>query len=291
MNKFPIWLKKELPSKKIPQEMSSLFKELNVNTVCQSARCPNIGKCFSNKTATFMILGQVCSRNCTFCAVKKGTPEPINNDEPKNIADICSKLEIKHAVITSVTRDDLPNGGAAHFCKVIEEIRKLNKNIIIEILTPDFMENFESLELIAESGPDIFNHNIETVPALYPQIRPKANFKRSLRVLKKIKELNPDIYTKSGIMVGLGEYQNEIFDVMEKIREADVSILTIGQYLQPTKEHYPVKEYVIPEKFAEYKNKALEIGFSHVLSAPLVRSSFEAIEFSKKIGLIKDKKS
>ncbi|MBI5416811.1 lipoyl synthase [Candidatus Poribacteria bacterium] len=281
MTRIPGWLRESLPNKKISDEMASLLKQFNLNTVCQSARCPNIGKCFSHKTATFMILGNICTRKCTFCAVKKGKPEKIQDNEPENIAKACSLLNIKHIVITSVTRDDLPDGGAGHFTRVIKEIKKINNKTIVEVLTPDFQGNIKSLEIITEAHPDIFNHNIETVPNLYPYIRPEANFDRSINLLINIKRINPDIYSKSGIMVGMGETEEQVYDVMERLRTANCDILTIGQYLQPTKTHYPVKEYITPDIFEKYKAKAIDMGFKYVASAPLVRSSFEAEEFSK----------
>ncbi|MBI5207578.1 MAG: lipoyl synthase [Candidatus Firestonebacteria bacterium] len=286
MSKFPVWLRNELPDKKVPVYMVSLLQELNLNTVCQSARCPNIGKCFSNKRATFMILGNICTRNCTFCAIKKGIPQKIDKNEPLNIAHACIKLGIRHAVVTSVTRDDLPLGGAEQFAQVIKEIKKFNNKIIIEVLTPDFSGNIESLDIIASNEPNIFNHNIETVQSLYPKIRPMANYKQSLDVLKKIKEIKPDIFTKSGIMVGLGEKKEEVYEVMRNLRKINCDILTIGQYLQPAFDNFPVNEYIPPEVFADYKIKAQELGFKYVASAPLVRSSFEAEEFSWEAGLL-----
>ncbi|MBI4652106.1 lipoyl synthase, partial [Candidatus Desantisbacteria bacterium] len=264
MTKFPEWLRLKLPDKKVPPEMIALLKEFNLNTVCQSARCPNIGKCFSHKRATFMILGEICTRHCSFCAVKKGAPVPVNDEEPESIAKACVKLGIQHAVITSVTRDDLPDGGALLFYRVIKEIKKLNNKTIVEVLTPDFKENNASLRIIAEAFPDIFNHNVETVPSLYEYIRPEADFKRSLRVLKKIKKFNSKIFTKSGIMVGMGEKEEEVYGVMMDLRKAGCDILTIGQYLQPTTAHFPVKEYLTPEIFCEYKEMALNMGFKYV---------------------------
>ncbi len=276
---FPPWLKKRVSFNEDYIKVKNLLKKLNLNTVCQSAGCPNIGECFARGTATFMILGNVCTRNCRFCAVPKGKPEPLDDDELRRVAEAVLKMGLKHVVVTSVTRDDLSDGGAAHFAKVIEEIRKVKPDTTIEVLTPDFKGDHDAIKTVVDLLPDIFNHNVETVPALYNMVRPQANYKTSLEVLRYVKELNSDIYTKSGLMVGLGEKEDEVIEVMKDLREVGCDILTIGQYLQPTLKHLEVKEYVRPEIFEKYKEIGYELGFKYVASGPFVRSSFHADDF------------
>ncbi|MEA2066075.1 MAG: lipoyl synthase [Thermotogota bacterium] len=278
--RLPEWLRhKNLFNQKMI-ETRKVLKEFELHSVCQSARCPNIGECFANKTAAFMILGDVCTRNCRFCAVKTGYPGPIDDEEPVRLARAVGKLGLRHVVITSVTRDDLPDGGAEQFIRTIENIHKLDSKIIIEILTPDFKMNRDAIKEVVAAGPNIYNHNVETVPRLYSRVRPEANYQRSLSVLKYVKELNDSIYTKSGIMVGLGEKEDEVVQVMKDLRSIDCDIFTIGQYLQPTRDHLPVVKYIEPEKFDRYKDIGRELGFKYVASGPYVRSSYHAKDFS-----------
>ncbi len=253
-----------------------ILREKGLNTVCESARCPNIAECFSKPTATFMILGDVCTRRCGFCSVEKGYPMPPMDDEPIKIAEVSAKLSLRHVVITSVTRDDLPDKGAGQFARTIDEVRRLNKGITVEVLTPDFSGSKESIMEVAESKPEIYNHNIETVPRLYKKVRPQADYKRSLELLKLVKELYPDIITKSGIMVGLGEEKDEVIGVMKELRNVRCDVLTIGQYLMPTKNNLPVIEYVKPDVFDYYKQEGEKMGFKQVESGPFVRSSYNA---------------
>jgi len=275
---LPEWLKKRAPKEEILQEMQRLLRSLSLHTVCEEARCPNIGECFARKTATFMILGDRCTRNCTFCAVKKGNPLPLDPQEPENIAKAVNKLRLKYVVITSVTRDDLNDGGANQFAKTIREISKLNKKTKTEVLIPDFKGSLPSLKKVIEAKPFVLNHNLETVSRLYSQVRPLANYKRSLKLLKQAKELNPSIHTKSGLMVGLGETSDEIVKVMKDLRQVKCEILTIGQYLRPSIKHLPVKEYIKPEEFQEYKKIGKSLGFLSIISGPFVRSSYRAGE-------------
>ena len=276
--KLPQWFKKKLPPDKDRKKTRELLKSLNLKTVCQEAHCPNIGECFSKKTATFMILGKTCTRNCKFCAVIHGKGEKVDPTEPLNIAKAVEKLKLKHVVITSVTRDDLKDGGVGQFISTIKEINKLNSNIIIEILTPDFKGDKIILRKLVEANFDIFNHNIETVPSLYNKVRPEANYKQSLSVLYLIKKLKPNILTKSGIMVGLGEKKSEVIEVLKDLRESNCDMLTIGQYLQPSQNHVKINEFVTLKQFAEYKKNAEDLGFKAVSSGPFVRSSYKSNE-------------
>lgn len=275
-SKFPEWLKKKPVRVEKVHKIKSLLRKLKVNTVCESARCPNIGECFSKPTATFMILGNRCTRNCKFCNIKSETPEPIDFEEPRRIAEATQILELKHLVITSVTRDDLADGGAYHFASTLNYVKKQNKTITTEVLVPDLMGTTKAIKTILDMGPTIFNHNIETVPRLYNQIRHKANYERSLKVLRIAKRINPQIKTKSGLMLGLGERDEEIIKVMGDLRAVNCDIITIGQYLQPSKNHYFVQEFIQPEDFVRYRQIALDMGFLHVESAPFVRSSYNA---------------
>ncbi len=277
----PEWLKIKYSSNRDRSEVEALLADLHLHTVCEEANCPNLMECFCSKTATFMILGRVCTRNCTFCTVTKGDPDPVDPEEPANVARAIGKLGLRHAVITSVTRDDLADGGSAHFAAVIREIRKIDKTVVVEVLTPDFQGDEEALLTVVSARPDILNHNIETVPSLYPEVRPMAVYRRSLEFLRNAKTIDPSIYTKSGIMLGLGETKKEVVSALRDLRDVGCDFLTIGQYLSPSKKHHPVIEYVRPEIFDEYRGIALELGFAHVASGPLVRSSYHAAEALK----------
>jgi lipoic acid synthetase len=274
----PNWLKKRMTINDQQTRVHELLSGLHLNTVCQSAVCPNIAECFAKGTATFMILGNVCTRNCRFCAVESGEPLPVDENEPKRLAIASRELKLKHIVITSVTRDDLPDGGAGHFARTIDELHKELPEATIEVLTPDFKGDESALTLVINSKPDIFNHNVETVPRLYADVRPMADYKRSLQVLKKAKEIDPHIHTKSGIMLGLGEKKSEISEVMSNLIGVGCSILTVGQYLSPSKSHLKIHEYIHPEVFLEIEKEAKELGFAYVASGPFVRSSFNAAE-------------
>ena len=280
--RLPEWLRKRNPYDRNIIETKQILSKLGLESVCQNAKCPNMGECFTNRTATFMIMGNICTRNCNFCAVKNGKPIPLDRNEPHQLAQAVKELGLKHVVITSVTRDDLLDGGAVQFVRCINEIRKLESKIYIEVLTSDFQMNRAALEHLIKARPDIFNHNIETVPRLYPGIRPEADYQRSLMVLDYAKKLNNEIFTKSGIMLGLGETKDEIIEVMEDLLYINCDILTIGQYLQPGRSHIPVDKYIKPEEFEEYKEIGKKLGFKYIASGPLVRSSYNAEDFSKK---------
>ncbi|KXS49887.1 lipoic acid synthetase [Halanaerobium congolense] len=277
-SKFPEWLKRRLPAQDKWMQVEEVLKDLNLNTVCQSAKCPNQGECFVNNTATFMILGKNCTRNCRFCAVNSSRPEKVDPQEPINVAEAVKKLNLRYVVITSVTRDDLKEGGVNQFIEVVKEINMISAEIKIELLTPDFQGEIEILKKLAAADFEVFNHNIETVPRLYGSVRPEADYKQSLFVLDKMKFLKAELYTKSGIMVGLGEKKEEVIEVMKDLREKDVDILTIGQYLSPSKLHLEVKEFITPELFAEYKTIGESLGFKSVVSEPFARSSYHAAE-------------
>ncbi len=272
----PAWLKRSLPSGPEYGRMKNLIKSSNLSTVCQEAQCPNQFECFSRGTATFMILGDRCTRNCGFCAVSHKPPGPPDSGEPVRVAEAVAVLDLKFAVITSVTRDDLADGGAAHFAETIRQIQQHSQDTRIEILIPDLQGNWPALATILAARPDVLNHNLETVPRLYPTVRPGAVYKRSLLLLKKSKELHPEIPTKSGLMVGLGESGEELRQTMTDLLEHGCDLLTIGQYLQPSKQHLAVKRFVTPEEFEHFKSVALDLGFKGVASSPTVRSSFEA---------------
>ncbi|MGB9597258.1 MAG: lipoyl synthase [Candidatus Poribacteria bacterium] len=272
----PDWLKKRITINNKQKRILELLNGLHLNTVCQSALCPNIAECFTKGTATFMILGNICTRNCRFCAIKSGTPLPVDEDEPRRLALAAKEMELKHIVITSVTRDDLSDGGATHFAKTIDELHKNLAYATTEVLTPDFKGKESALSIVLNSKPDIFNHNVETVPRLYPEVRPMADYKRSLSVLEKAKKIDPQIYTKSGIMVGLSETRSEISQVLKDLRSVECDIVTIGQYLSPSSLHIKIYEYVRPEVFKDIEQEAKELGFSYVASGPFVRSSFNA---------------
>ncbi|MCA7010602.1 lipoyl synthase [Wolbachia endosymbiont of Tribolium confusum] len=278
MHSKPIWLRAKAPAGKIFNETLNTVKLHNLHTVCEEAACPNIGECWNKRHATVMILGSVCTRACAFCNVATGIPDKLDPHEPENLAKAIKKLNLKHVVITSVDRDDLPDGGANQFIRCIEEIRKITSETTIEILTPDFLNKKGAFEAIAIASPDVYNHNIETVPRLYAKIRPRARYFHSLYLLKMVKQINPKLFTKSGLMVGLGETKEEIFQVMDDLRSAEVDFITIGQYLQPTPKHVKVDRYVTPEEFEHYKYIAYSKGFLVVASSPLTRSSYHAEE-------------
>ena len=280
--RLPSWLTKKMPPSYILEEMESLIKSFSLHTVCEEAHCPNIGDCFSKKTAAFMILGNFCTRNCRFCAVKKGKPLPPDPHEPENVARVVKRLGLDYVVITSPTRDDLPDGGAEHFAKVIEAIkRSCEQRTLIEVLIPDFGGSFGALKKVLAVRPFVVNHNLETVPRLYREVRPLAQYERSLKVLEAVKKYSTGIYTKSGIMVGLGESQEEVIQVMEDLRNINCDILTIGQYLRPSPSHLEVKEFVKPSIFNYYRQVAYSLGFIYVAAAPFVRSSYMARDWLK----------
>jgi lipoyl synthase len=278
--RLPEWLRIQLPTSNSFFKTRALLDDLRLHTVCESAKCPNHWECWSKGTATFMIAGDHCTRACSFCAVKTAKPLPLENDEPMRVAEATRRMQLKHVVITAVARDDLKDGGAEHFRRTIDAVRELNPGIVVEVLVPDFNDNDAAIEVVLEAGPEIFNHNLETVRRLTPSVRSRATYDRSLRVLGKVKaRLGERIYTKSGIMLGLGEAEIELYTAMEDLRAANCDILTLGQYLQPTRNHLPVSEYVTPQKFEEYGAAARKMGFVHVASGPMVRSSYHADEF------------
>jgi len=273
----PEWLKKRISlNNKNILEIKHLLDDLNLNTVCQSAKCPNIFECFSKKTATFMLMGCICTRNCAFCGVESGKPEKLDISEPQNAAKAALRLDLKYIVLTSVTRDDLPDGGAKHFFKTVCEIKKILPDSKIECLIPDFGGDIKNLETLLLSDPDVLNHNMETVKRNYKNIRSLADYKRSLEVLKNAKRINTGILTKSGFMLGLGESMQEIRSLIYDLKDAGCDILTIGQYLRPSESNFPVKKYYLPEEFAEIKNFAGTLNFKYVSSGPFVRSSYNA---------------
>jgi lipoic acid synthetase len=275
----PDWLKARVPDGEGFREIKETMSNLSLHTVCEEARCPNIGECWNNRTATFMILGNVCTRSCGFCAVLTGKPTELDIDEPYRVADAAKQMGLRHAVITSVNRDELADGGASIFAATIEAIKEEVPECAVEVLTPDFKGNQDAIKTVIDARPATFNHNIETVPRLYPAVRPQAKYRRSLEVLQHAKELNPDGLTKSGFMVGLGEVEEELHQTMRDLREHDVDILTIGQYLRPSENHLPMSRYYTPKEFALLRRYGLdELGFKHVESGPLVRSSYHAHE-------------
>ena len=259
-------------------ETKHLLRRYGLTTVCEEARCPNRSECFSRPTATFMIMGACCTRNCGFCSVTSSLPGPLNRNEPENVAGAAAEMRLRYVVITSVTRDDLPDGGAGHFADTIRAVRRRLPSTKVEVLTPDFMGDVEALKTVLEAGPDVFNHNVETVQRLYPQVRPQADYRRSLDVLRRAKGIAPDIYVKSGFMLGLGERSEEVIGLLEELRQSGCDFITIGQYLRPSRNNLPVVEYIRPEVFEELRLKALDMGFRYVASAPLVRSSMNASE-------------
>jgi lipoic acid synthetase len=274
----PDWIRVKAPGSPKWAETNRIVRENKLVTVCEEAGCPNIGECWEKKHATFMIMGDTCTRACAFCNVRTGLPEALDAEEPAKVADAVAKLGLTHVVITSVDRDDLPDGGAAHFAEVIRRIRELSPATTIEILTPDFLRKPGALEVVVAAKPDVFNHNLETVPSKYLTVRPGARYFHSIRLLQRVKELDPDIFTKSGIMVGLGEERNEVLQLMDDLRSADVDFLTIGQYLQPTRKHHPVIRFVPPDEFKSFETTAYSKGFHLVSATPLTRSSHHAGE-------------
>lgn len=284
----PEWLRVKAPTSREYAETRDLMRGLKLNTVCEEAACPNIGECWKKKHATFMILGAICTRACAFCNVATGRPDLLDPHEPEKVAEAVGQLALEHVVITSVDRDDLPDGGAEHFARTIRNIRKTSPGTTIEILTPDFMKKKGAVEVVVEARPDVFNHNLETVPRLYPGIRPGARYFTSLHLLNRVKELDPSMFTKSGIMVGLGETKEEVLQVMDDLRAADVDFLTIGQYLAPTPKHAPVDRFVTPDEFASYASIARGKGFLMVSSSPLTRSSYFAGDDFKKLRAARD---
>ena len=274
--KKPSWIRVKAPTSKFFKSTNKIIKNKKIVTVCEEAACPNIAECWQKKHATFMILGDICTRACAFCNIKTGKPGFIDLEEPKKIAEAVNELGLEHVVITSVDRDDLIDGGAYHFTNVIKSIRELNHNCTIEILTPDFKKKPEALSILSNDLPDVFNHNMETVPRLYLTIRPGSRYFVSLKLLADIKELNPNIFTKSGLMVGLGETKEEIYQVMDDLRAANVDFITIGQYLPPTPKHAKLEKFITPQEFDEYKKMAYAKGFLMVASSPLTRSSYHA---------------
>jgi lipoic acid synthetase len=279
--RLPEWLRLRLPTEPGFARTRALLEELNLHTVCESAKCPNHWECWSRATATFMIGGDHCTRACGFCAVQTAKPLPLEADEPERVAEATRRLRLRHVVITAVARDDLADGGADHFRRTIERVRELNPGIVIEVLAPDFLEREESIRAVLAARPHVFNHNLETVRRLTPAVRHRATYDRSLSVLAKVRawrdEASP--HTKSGLMLGLGETEEELLEALADLRRVECEILTLGQYLQPTLRHLPVAEFISPEQFARYKEAALGMGFMHVASGPMVRSSYHADEF------------
>ena len=278
IQKKPSWIRVKINNSNVFLETRKIIRDKNLITVCEEASCPNISECWSKKHATFMILGDTCTRACAFCNVKTGTPNKVDLLEPEKIASSVKELGLNHVVITSVDRDDLNDGGAQHFANVVNATKLLNKNTTVEILTPDFLRKKDSYKIVVDSDPDVFNHNLETVPSLYLKVRPGSRYFQSLNLLSNVKIYNPNIFTKSGLMVGLGETKDELCQVMDDLRCANVDFLTIGQYLQPTPRHYPIKNFITPDEFNTYKEIAYSKGFLMVSSSPLTRSSYHAGE-------------
>lgn len=274
--RLPSWMKRPLPTGNENFYTRGVIDELRLETVCESARCPNRSECWSRRTATFMVLGNMCTRPCGFCSVPKlGTPEAVEADEPQRLAEAAARLGLKHVVITSVTRDDLPDGGAGHFVECIRAVRE-RTGAAVEVLTPDFLGNGEAIDAVTDAKPEVFNHNLETVPRLYKSSRPGSDFEWSLDLLQKFKQLVPHVPTKSGLMLGLGETDDEVIEVMQRMREHDIDMLTLGQYLQPSRNHLPVQRFVHPDTFAWFAEEGAKMGFKNVASGPLVRSSYHA---------------
>ncbi|MDN5248845.1 lipoyl synthase [Bartonella sp. TP] len=278
ISKKPDWIRVKAPNSKLYEETRSIVRNNKLVTVCEEAGCPNIGECWHQGHASFMILGEICTRACAFCNVSTGIPHELDLQEPQRVAEAVAKMKLKHVVVTSVDRDDLPDGGAEQFANVIAEIRARSAGTTIEVLTPDFRHKDGAIEKVVAAKPDVFNHNLETVPSKYLKVRPGARYFHSLRLLQRVKELDPAMFTKSGIMLGFGETRNEILQLMDDLRSADVDFLTMGQYLQPTPKHHEVVRFVPPEEFASYATIAKTKGFLHVASSPLTRSSHHAGE-------------
>jgi len=278
---FPQWLKRKAPDPEVMSEMQALLQKLSLNTVCKSARCPNQGECFEQKTATFLILGDTCTRNCGFCDIDHGHVNAPDSNEPENVAQAVQILGLQHAVITSVTRDDLPDGGASHFASTILAIKKLNPNTTVEVLIPDFKGSLDALRKVVQVSPEVIGHNLETVPRLYPLARPQADYNRSLNLIFSVKNMDKRTVTKSGLMLGLGEDKKEVIRALYDLFSMRCDILTIGQYLPPSPQHIPLARYVNPEEFFEFAHLARNIGFVSVASGPFVRSSYNAIKLFK----------
>jgi len=274
----PEWLRVPFRQGEGYHELKRLMRAKRLHTVCEEANCPNIGECWGHRTATFMILGRVCTRHCRFCDVQSGRPAPPDPDEPRRVAEAVQAMELRHAVVTSVTRDDLPDGGASVFAEVVRRIRAVRPGCTVEVLIPDFRGRLELLRTVMESRPEVLNHNVETVPRLYPQVQPRSRYDWSLALLAEAKRLRPEGITKSGLMVGLGETAEEVLAAMKDLRQAGVDVLTIGQYLQPSRRHLPIARYYAPQEFEAFREQGLALGFRWVESGPLVRSSFHAGE-------------
>ena len=274
--RLPPWLRRGKTDFPALHDLKVRLRERKLHTVCESARCPNIHECFARKAATFMILGNTCTRTCGFCAVPQGTPEALDSDEPRQVAEMAAEMQLRYVVITSVNRDELPDGGAGHFARTVREVRAALPSAKIEVLTPDFCGNLDAVAAVLDAGPDVFNHNMETVERLYPRVRPQADYRQSLDVLAYAGRRPPEILTKSGLMVGLGESENEVRRLLDDLRRSDTGVATIGQYLQPRRRRLPVEEFVKPEVFERYREYGELVGFRAVFSGPLVRSSYMA---------------
>ena len=291
IKKKPVWIRTKITDTQNYFKTKEIINKKKLHTVCQEASCPNISECWSKRHATFMIMGDTCTRACSFCNVKTGKPDFLDPLEPSKIALATKELNLKHIVITSVDRDDLKDGGANHFSEVIKQTRKINKKTTIEVLTPDFLRKGESYKIVVDANPDVFNHNIETVPRLYRKVRPGSRYFASVDLLKSVKKMNKKIFTKSGIMLGLGETKDEVLQVMDDLLSANVDFLTIGQYLQPTVKHYPLVRYVHPDEFQQLKELALSKGFLIVASSPLTRSSYHADEDCAQMKKLRERQS
>ncbi|NJP04956.1 MAG: lipoyl synthase [Chloroflexaceae bacterium] len=274
----PAWLKAPAPTGANYEDVRSLMRDLQLHTVCEEAHCPNIGDCWNHRTATFLLLGDVCTRGCRYCAIGKGKPAPLDEDEPEHVAQAVAHLKLRHAVLTSVNRDDLPDGGAHIFAASIARIRHYVPDCTIEVLIPDFDGNWDALNLVLEASPDVLNHNIETVPRIFRRFRPRATYAQSLELLTRARAFRPDLTTKSGLMVGAGETNDEVLAVLDDLQQCDVNVVTIGQYLAPSSSHWKVERYVTPAEFEHFRREGLARGFRHVESSPLVRSSYHAHE-------------
>ncbi len=272
----PEWLRVRLPSGENYEQLKQLMRSKQLHTVCEEAQCPNMGECWANKTATFMILGSVCTRSCGFCAVATGRPMALDWEEPRRVAEAVTQMGLNHVVVTSVNRDEMHDGGATLFAATIRWIRRLNPECAVEVLTPDFKGSRDALKIVMDARPDVFNHNVETVPRLYKRVRPQAVYERSLDVLSWAKEMRPEKPTKTGFMLGLGETHEEVLDLLRDLRAHDVDVVTIGQYLRPSQQHLPIERYATPDEFREYARLGREMGFRNVFSGPLVRSSYHA---------------
>ena len=285
MLKKPPWLKKRIPPLQDILQVKSILSETSLHTVCEEARCPNLGECFSKGTATILILGKICTRNCGFCAVEHALPAPLEEEEPEQVAVAVKKMGLRYVVLTSVTRDDLPDGGASVYARTIRAIREMGRSIKIEVLIPDFKGDLSALKSVLEERPDVLNHNVETVPRLYPEVRPQALYERSLELLRRVKREASDIFTKSGFMLGLGEERREILALLRDLGEVGCDFITIGQYLQPRQDRLPVVRYIPPEEFEEYKKIGEGMGFKGIASGPFVRSSFHASQLFEGMNL------